>query len=229
MNPTLSSAHIERLLDAVRGETATSALIVLLHGAGLKLSEALRLQLRNVDLAGGVLRVRSARRGSREIALTPDLAALLQRQREVALARWRLDGIRSDAACASMWLFPSPARARDSRTGAPRRNHVSERRFLAALQALLDHCGIAARATPGLLCRPLPVPDAGPVPPKEAGAPAGRIAFRRRSSHDDAVNDDADADDPFNHLPRRPPWTAEQPAAPWQVQPASRHEQPAPS
>ncbi len=154
----LSVPDVRALLMALTHEPA--ALIArMLYGAGLRLSEALRMRVKDVDLDRLALTVRDGKGGKDRLTVLPrPLAASLARQREVALAvhtadraagiagvyvpealARKLPGAATDAAWT--WLFPAAGLATDPRTRVRRRHHVSD----SLVQKAVRQAGLDAR------------------------------------------------------------------------------------
>ena len=105
------------LLDNLDGESRLIA--SLLHGAGLRLSEGLRLRVHDLDLDGGRLVVRDGKGGKDRLTMLPralepalreQLPDLLARKYPSAPAEWR-----------RQWVFPQQRRCIDRRLVTPLR------------------------------------------------------------------------------------------------------------
>jgi integrase/recombinase XerD len=71
----LTPAEVERLFAAL-GSSALRAVLILAYGAGLRVREACRLRLQDVDSRAGVLHVRNTKRNrDRDVMLSPKLLA----------------------------------------------------------------------------------------------------------------------------------------------------------
>jgi integrase/recombinase XerD len=90
---TLSPAEAERLIDAANGTTPRAlrdrAIVELLYGAGLRVSEATGLQRRSVDLEDRV--VRALGKGSKERVVPLGRPAVDALRRYIAIGRPHLD------------------------------------------------------------------------------------------------------------------------------------------
>ncbi len=74
----LTPAEVERLFAAL-GTSALRAVLVLAYGAGLRVGEACRLRLQDVDSRAGVLHIRHTKRNrDRDVMLSPTLLAELR-------------------------------------------------------------------------------------------------------------------------------------------------------
>ncbi|MFL5577427.1 MAG: integron integrase [Gemmatimonadaceae bacterium] len=152
---------------AVLGALASRHRLVptLLYGGGLRLMEALRLRVKDLDLARREVTVRGGKGGRDRVTLLPAsaaaaLAAQLDRVRRLhardlaagagavelpgALARKAPAAAR---AWAWQWVFPAASCYRDRRTGERRRHHLHESAVQRAVQAAVLRAGVAKRAT----------------------------------------------------------------------------------
>ena len=162
----LDAADVRAVLGCLTG--APALVCALLYGSGLRLSEALRLRLPDLDPTRGVLTVRGGKGDKdRVTVLAPNLAPALERQRSAALAVHRADaaaaiGCSLPGAVAAKYpnapfepawayLFPASAPCRDPRTGRVLRHHlhpsVVQRAFRSAAQRVCP----AVRASPHTL------------------------------------------------------------------------------
>jgi len=213
----------------------------------MRLAEAVRLRLRDVDLQRHVITLRdSAGMVHREFAMPPSLHSLLSTQCTSVLWRWRADSPQSaqpspvqllprqpgppPALWAMQWLFPSPVAVRHPRTGGLTRQHLHEARFLRDLAAAMARCGLnqkpsahtlrdahAAHAPPGDTEQPV---SPAPAPTDAPPEPRHVRAYRRRSVHDGVPPVDDDEDGLGSQLGwkgRPPPDGVEEPAARWRV------------
>lgn len=146
-------------------ESMPKLVVYLLYGSGLRLSEALRLRVQDIDFSYRQITVRSGK-GNRDrytvlpaIAIPP-LKRILVRRRLLhdrdtrrgcgrvilpkALAR-KYPG--EDARFHWQYLFPSRRVARDSRTGIRHRYHISDSYIQRAVKEAVERSGIAKRAS----------------------------------------------------------------------------------
>lgn len=145
----LTRAEAQAVLAALHAPAAPSGTSyglvgLLLYGAGLRLLEALRLRVKDVDLERRELLFRSGKGGKDRVTVLPalvadPLAAHLARVRALhardladrggrvwlpgALAR-KLPG--AAASWVWQWVFPATSRFTDPATGEPRRHHLHE-------------------------------------------------------------------------------------------------------
>lgn len=120
----LTQAEVAGVLAQMDGITAVLAR--LLYGTGMRLMEAMRLRIKDVDFARKVIIVRDAKGGKDRVVMLPGaLAPQLHRQVLAARAQWEADrhgqrgGVemphaldakypRAGQSWAWFWLFPSP-------------------------------------------------------------------------------------------------------------------------
>lgn len=165
----LAPAEVARLLAALP-EAGPAALVArLLYGAGLRLSEALRLRLNDVQTERLSLVVRDGKGGKDRLTmLPPSLLPALEDQRHHALAlhtRDRADGLagvwlpkalavkfpRASAEPGWFWLFPSHSLSADPHTDTMRRHHVSPSLVQKAVRNAALAVGLGGRVSPHTL------------------------------------------------------------------------------
>jgi integron integrase len=161
----LTQGEVAGILALMDGDTQdhgiTALLARLLYGTGMRLMEAMRLRIKDVDFARKVIIVREAKGGKDRVVMLPAvLAAPLHRQLLAARAQWEADrqsqrgGVemphaldakypRAGQSWAWFWLFPSPTLSIDPRTGVERRHHLYEDRVQRALKKAVARAGIA--------------------------------------------------------------------------------------
>ena len=159
----LSRDEARRLLAAMSGVEALVAR--LLYGGGLRVLEALRLRVQDLDFERHEILVRSGK-GDRDRrtmlpgSAVPPLREHLERVRRLhardlaaghgrvelpgALAR-KLPSAATDWRW--QWVFPSPKFAIDRVTGAECRHHLFPQRVQRAVSAAAKACGLTKRAT----------------------------------------------------------------------------------
>lgn len=164
----LTRQEVGALLD--RLEEGVDKLVVrLLYGSGLRLLEALRLRVKDVDLARRALLVRDGKGGKDRVTM---IAAQLVRPLQVQIASRRLlheedlargrgrvwlpDALAAkfpDAPSAFGWqyVFPAPGLSVDPRSGAVRRHHLDERRIQRAVRAAAAAAGLLKPVSPHTL------------------------------------------------------------------------------
>ena len=164
----LTRAEIERLVS--RLPAGPNALVcALLYGGGLRLTEALRLRVKDVEFARGEVLVREGKGFKDRITMLP--AAVAPQLQEHLLAVRALHADDLAAGYGEVWLphaldrkypsagrewgwqyvFPAAARSVDPRSGAIRRHHVGEQAVQRALKQALRDSGIVKPASPHTL------------------------------------------------------------------------------
>lgn len=150
-----SPDEAKRVLENMNGEYQLVAM--LLYGAGLRISEALRLRVKDIDFAMQQLIVREGKGGKDRITLLPDrLIERLQSQIQTTLLQHQVDlakGLGSVYMPAALnkkypsasqepdwqYVFPAPDLSIDPRSGIRRRHHLMDR-------TVQKHIKIAVRA-----------------------------------------------------------------------------------
>jgi integron integrase len=138
----------------------------LLYGAGLRILEALRLRVKDVDFARREILVRDGKGAKDRVTVFPRgvMPRLRAHLREVYEIHQRdlADGFGAvyiPLALARKWpsaprewgwqyVFPAPNRSRDPRGGVIRRHHLSHQAFQRAMRQAVRDAGIAKPATP---------------------------------------------------------------------------------
>lgn len=137
---------IEEVKRILAGVTGTERLFLsLLYGTGMRLTEALRLRVKDIDFAYGQITVRDGKGAKDRVTMLPssleqDLKAHLKevkRLHEADLAAGHGQVYlphalaRKYSRAAGEWgwqyVFPAPGLSRDPRTGERRRHHLHER------------------------------------------------------------------------------------------------------
>jgi integron integrase len=154
----LSRLEVERLLSHLDG---TPGLVArLLYGSGLRVIEAMRMRIKDVDFERNEITVRDGKGGKdRRTPLPASLVAPLTEQRERALAIHRQDrgdGVEGvwlpsalarkypNAATETGWqyLFPAATLAVDPRRGIRRRHHLDPDRVQRMVKRAAKQAGI---------------------------------------------------------------------------------------
>lgn len=141
----------------------------LLYGTGLRIMEAMRLRVKDVEFSRREIVVRDGKGGKDRVTMLPvRLVAPLREQ--VAHAR-ELHRADLDSGYGAVWLpfalarkypgaasewcwqyvFPASVRSVDPRDGIERRHHLSDQAFQRAMKSAVRDCGIAKPATPHTL------------------------------------------------------------------------------
>lgn len=142
-------------------EVESSLVGHLLYGTGMRLMEALRLRMKDVDLDRRVIVVRDAKGGKDRVVMLP--AALLEGLRtQLRMCRqvWEADRVASVPAVdmphalsikypdagrswSWFWLFPASKLSRDPRSGIVRRHHLYPQSIQRALKRAVRQADIA--------------------------------------------------------------------------------------
>jgi integron integrase len=159
----LTRGEVRALLSQLSGVHRLIA--TLLYGAGLRLLEALRLRVRDIDLAYNQLLIREPKGGrDRRTMLPSSLRGLLrnhlaevfqqhQRDLEQGLGHAYLPEAlaRKLGSSTNIWdwqfVFPSADLSLDPRSGARRRQHLDERAIQRAVRLAARKAGIIKRPT----------------------------------------------------------------------------------
>lgn len=163
----LTPREVRSLLQHTSG---TSGLVTsLLYGTGLRLLEALRLRVKDVEFERRELLVRDGKGGKDRVTVLPEnLMAPLQEQ--VARARalhqfdvaagggsvWLPDALalkfpRAALSWGWQWVFPAASISTDPKSGARRRHHLHEQSVQRAVAAAARAAGIDKPCTPHVL------------------------------------------------------------------------------
>lgn len=164
----LQPAEVAAVLVAIEGDPHR-LLARLLYGTGMRIAEALRLRVKDVDFTHRTLVVREGK-GSKDRALMlpESLREALKIQIAQARMLWQADreadrpGVwlpdalerkypRASRTWAWHWVFPQASLAVDPRTGLRRRHHAQEQSFQRAFKRALAAAGIEIPATPHTL------------------------------------------------------------------------------
>jgi integron integrase len=163
----LSRSEVQAVLRHVRG---TPRLVcALLYGSGLRLSEALRLRVKDLCFERGHIMVRDGKGAKDRVTMLPDaLVPPLSRQLDKARVRWMEDreagtegvhlphALRRKLAGAATdwpwhWVFPAASLSTDPRSGLRLRHHRSPSSIQKQMRAAVKAAGLAKRATPHTL------------------------------------------------------------------------------
>ena len=163
----LTPEEVDRLIGQLHG---THRLLgALLYGTGMRIMEALRLRVKDVDFGRNEIVVRDGKGAKDRITMLPGtvvpslrrhLGAAQQLHRsdleEGFGAVWLPTALgRKYPGAAREWawqyVFPADRRSVDPRGGVVRRHHVSDQAFQRALRQALRDAGIAKSATPHTL------------------------------------------------------------------------------
>ena len=159
----LSREEVAALLASIDG--AVGDLARLVYGTGMRLMEALRLRVKEVDFERRSIVVREGKgRKDRVVMLSERLREPLRGQLERARLLWAQDraaqraGVylpdalerkypRAGASWTWFWVWPSPTLSVDPRSGVERRHHLHEGRLQRAIRQAVNTAGIARHVT----------------------------------------------------------------------------------
>jgi integron integrase len=159
----LTQQEVAALLRAMDGDVQLVAR--LLYGTGMRLMEALRLRVKDVEFDRQAIVVREAKGNKDRVVMLPQsLVFDLKAQIAVARSLWEADrregygGVDVPHALETkhpalgqqwgwFWVFPSASLATDPRTGVIRRHHLYEERLSRALKKAVAASGIVRRVS----------------------------------------------------------------------------------
>ena len=159
----LSRDEVRRVLARLGGEPRLVA--TLLYGSGLRLMEALRLRVKDLDVSRNEILVRDGKGQKDRVtmlpaALKPDLAAYLRTVRTRHDAEFTRGGgdvhlpdairIKYPGAARSwawQYVFPAARESTDPRSGEVRRHHLPETAVQRAVKKAVADAGIAKLAS----------------------------------------------------------------------------------
>ena len=163
----LSHDEVARLLAALPDEHRLFA--QLLYGTGLRLLEALRLRVKDIDFTRRAIVVREGKGGKDRVVMLPaTLDQPLRQQLAAAHALWSADraagvaGVqlphalgrkypRAPLSWSWFWVFPQAALSLDPRGAGLRRHHQMDQPFQRAFKRALQAVGVVQPATPHTL------------------------------------------------------------------------------
>lgn len=160
----LSREEVIRIIDRMNGPNKLMAQV--LYGSGLRLMECLRLRVKDVDFEYKTLTVRDGKGEKDRVtplpdSIIPDLRRQIERVRllheedlsagfgEVYLPT-ALENKYPNASRELAWqyLFPSPKRSLDPRSGRERRHHMDESGLQRTIKESTQKAGIQKRVSP---------------------------------------------------------------------------------
>jgi integron integrase len=159
----LSPEEVRRVLAELEGPMRLIG--QLLYGGGLRLLEALRLRVKDVDFARGQITVRGGKGDKDRVTMLPATVAealrahlgVVRRRHEEELAAGRGEVWLPEALAVKFpgaarawvwqWMFPARQLSKDPDSGRVRRHHVHENAVQKAVQAAVARAGLAKRAT----------------------------------------------------------------------------------
>lgn len=158
-----------RLMSALDGDPVDGLVVRLLYGTGMRLLEALRLRVKDLDLPRREIVIRDGKGGKDRVTMCPDaliepLKARLAERKQVFesdRAQGRVDVWLPDALSVKypnasrewgwQFLFVAPRFSKDPRSGAVRRHHVDERLIQRRVKMTAAAAGIAKPVSPHTL------------------------------------------------------------------------------
>jgi integron integrase len=163
----LTPTEVRALLHEMSG---TMGLVAsLLYGTGMRLLEGLRLRVKDVELERRELVVRDGKGGKDRVTVLPE-NLLLSLRDQLAAARvqhdqdlrdglgavWLPDALAvkypsAPRAWGWQWVFPSPVRSTDPRSGVVRRHHLYEQSVQRAVAGAARLAGLTKPCTPHVL------------------------------------------------------------------------------
>ena len=163
----LTHREVKALLDEMSG--ANLLVASLLYGTGMRLLEGLRLRIKDIDFERREVVVRCGKGAKDRVTVLPE-NLVLPLQQQVARARsahlqdleegfgevWLPNALALKyprAARASGWqfVFPSPNRSVDPRSGVERRHHLSEQAVQRAVAGAARRAGLDKPCSPHVL------------------------------------------------------------------------------
>ena len=163
----LSVSEVQRLLAHMSG--INGLLVKLLYGTGMRLMEAIRLRVQDIDFDRGEIMVRSGKGDKDRVTVLPtsiknELLMHLQTRQDLhnADAQKGQQGVYLPEALAQkysnadkewrwQYVFVSGKLSQDPRSNAVRRHHRGEKTVQRAMKKACDAIGITKRATPHTL------------------------------------------------------------------------------
>ncbi len=161
----LSVAEVKEFLRAVP-EGTPRTLVGLLYGCGLRVSEALRLRVKDVDFGNGLVWIRDGKGGKdRSLSMPAKLAEALRRQVERSRILFEQDEERGGARVwvepsldrkyghgpsrnwTWFWVFAAEGRSVDPRDGKRKRHHLMEVSVSRWISRAVKEAGIEKRVS----------------------------------------------------------------------------------
>ncbi|MCV2360400.1 integron integrase [Paucibacter sp. TC2R-5] len=141
----------------------------LLYGTGMRITEGLRLRVKDVDFSHGAIIVREGKGAKDRVVMLPDsLVPSLRNQLAIAHAVWRQDqeegrgGVelpdaldrkypRAGSSWSWFWVFPQDHHSVDPRSGTIRRHHIYDQTFQRAFKRAAKATGLTKPVSPHTL------------------------------------------------------------------------------
>jgi integron integrase len=163
----LTPREVRDLLGATQG---TMGLVVgLLYGTGMRLLECLRLRVKDVELTRREILIREGKGNKDRVTVLPENLVLPLQKHLVRVKTlhdadiaagfgevYMPDALMCKYPSAArqwgwQWVFPSPVRSIDPRSGAQRRHHIYPESVQRAVREAARHVGIIKPCTPHVL------------------------------------------------------------------------------
>ena len=140
----LTKDEVRRVLGRLKGQGAASLIVALLYGTGMRLLEALRLRVKDIDFGANQITVRGGKGDRDRVTMLPErlkgpllshLAAVrVQHEGDIAVgAGWvvlpgalRVKYPQAGREWGWQWVFPASRTYDDAETGQRRRHHLHE-------------------------------------------------------------------------------------------------------
>jgi integron integrase len=163
----LTVEEVVRILARLSGHHQTIAR--LLYGTGMRINEALRLRVKDVDFDHHAIVIREGKGFKERVVMLPNaLVASMKSQLSHARAVWAEDASQERLGVSMpyalerkypgagktwgwFWVFPQADVSRDPRSGIVRRHHVYDQTFQRDFKRAVLASGIEKRATPHIL------------------------------------------------------------------------------
>jgi integron integrase len=146
----LSEAEVKAVRQRLEG---VPALVVgLLYGSGLRLMEALRLRVKDLDFDRRELVVRDGKGGKDRLTMLPQSLMVALRQHLLEVRRLHQGDLagkypNADREWAWQWVFPQQKRWLDPRTGAEGRHHLDPTVVQRAVKQAVADAGVSKAAS----------------------------------------------------------------------------------
>ncbi len=157
----------EQVMQVLDGISGTNGLISrLLYGTGMRLMEAIRLRVQDVDFEYRQIVVRSGKGGKDRVTVLPESLTEALRRQLAHARRVHESDVREGFGCVYLpfalerkypsachewrwqYVFPSISRSTDPRSGVIRRHHLDEKNVQRAVRESVKRCGVLKRVTP---------------------------------------------------------------------------------
>ena len=160
----LTREEVARIFSLQSGVHAVLAR--LLYGTGMRITEALRLRVKDVDFDHRAIIVPEGKGFKDRVVMLPEsIVELMKQQIADARALWSQDvaagspGVhlphtlekkypKADVSWGWFWVFPQARHSRDPRSGVTRRHHIYDQTFQLDFKRAVGQAGIFKPATP---------------------------------------------------------------------------------